>query len=360
MAFVSLPDALKRVGVDEAELKKLVQQKGLQVFMSGEGAQKGICFKEEDLAQLVTDLNLAPIIDEPMDLDLSSHSDDMDLSGDLPEEEGAIDIDLDDDLDLGADLDLEEEVVEESSPEENVELEDLDMDLDVDDLSAVDSASVTAVSEGDDLILSEEDDLSLEDGSSLDLDFDADESLSLDLEGGDETLAVEPAPMDSVFELDDTMIDESGDETLSFDDGDQTLSIGEDGDESMTLDFAGSDNLKLPDESFSLDDEDNTLNLENSGGADLDDESAAALALDDDEEVEDDEDVAFRPTTEIVDEDSVGVIFPFVGFLCFATVVFNGCVMFGLIQDLNLEGGISYGKNFFSFIRDLAEPVLPR
>ena len=120
----------------------------------------------------------------------------------------------------------------------------------------------------------------------------------------------------------------------------------------MTVDFDGSDNLKLPDESFSLDDDENTLNL-GSDGLSIDDESAANLSLDDDEDGGDDhEDVAFRPTTEIVDEDSVGIGYPLVGFVCFAVVVFNGCVMFGLIQDLSLKGGISYGKNFFSSIID--------
>jgi hypothetical protein len=379
MAFVSLADAMKRVGVEEAELKKMVQSKGIQVFMAGEGDQKGICFKEEDLASLSPSEEIVPEVvkaDDDLDLDLgvdevvpsedrlgsssSDHSDDEQLDLDLGGSEDSLDLDVGgmETLDLSA----------ASNEDDGLESEsDLDLDLSsdisddgaassVEDDVSLDEASAESP---DDLNLSlDSDELDLSDGESdvdLDLDMSSDESLDLGMDDASDSPGFEMDETLAIGDGDDTLgsDDFSGDETLSFDDGDQTLSIGDDGDENLTLDFDGSDNLQLPDESFSVDGDDNTLNL-GDGGVDLDDESGR-LSMDEEEEEEE----SFRPTTEIIDEDSVGIIFPLVAFACFAIVVFNGCVMFGLIQDLGLDGSISYGKNFFATIRDTTHSYLP-
>lgn len=322
MAYVSLKDALSRTGLPEADLKNLVKEQGVQVFMMGEGAERSICFEEADVAKLVSSLS-------PAEAPAAAATESLDL-----DVEGVESISLEDDV---SSEEPQAPVAEPASEG------DVDLALDLDDGAAPDE-SLSLDLDGDD-------DLGLDD-SELDLDLDGGDSMSesLGLEG-DETLAVEPISDDVSLDFeDDTLgddtLDAGGDETLSFDDGDQTLSIDSD-DDDLTLNYDEADNLKLADESFSIDGDSSVVD-----DLGLEDESGV-LAIDEDADEEEEE--AFRPTTEIVDEDNVNFFFPLLALLCFGVIVFNGCILFGLIQDIDLSGGISYGKNFFSGICEFAQ-----
>jgi hypothetical protein len=324
MAFTSLSDALAQLNLKEAELRKLVQEKGFQVFMSGQDdkGKKVICFKEEDIHVLAQELRLdggdSTIFDmtpkhslAPKDLEVEA------ASLELGDSMGGAEFDLSEDLEVSLD--------QEDAPE--------DMDL-------------GAVGSGMDIELeldgSEADMVLPSDSASIDLDLglDPDESLSLDLDSADSTLDVVPHAEEAQLDFDDTLAIDGG--GLSFDpEADETLSIGDD---DATLEFE-SEHLVLPNESFSLDEgetltEDDKLELEES----------ANLAIDEDESSVGGGGI--RPTTEIIDEDNVNVFFAIFAFLCFGVIIFNGCLLFGLVQDMDLNGGISYGQNFFASVRD--------
>ena len=53
-------------------------------------------------------------------------------------------------------------------------------------------------------------------------------------------------------------------------------------------------------------------------------------------------------STKIVDEDGLFVLWPLLIIFCFGVIVFAGVVSVGMIQDIQLDQGIAFGKGFFS------------
>jgi len=345
MAFKSLEEALSRLNMGEVALKELVQDQGVQVFMAANDAgKKSIFFKAEDLDRLeriVLGHEVSVVDDEPaavadssavemdlvdgenmdIDLDLGDGGPELDLGDGEPELDlGAKNSDLD--LGLGGDqvtLDLDSESI------------DLDLDLGSDGGLSGEGADL-------DLDLGSDGGLS---GEGADLDLGGDDARTLDLTVDD---AVD---VDLDLEVDETLDfgagSSSSEETLSFDlDADETLSIGSEN----NLE----EEIALPEESYSI--EGDTIGVEETLGLDGDSEVEASPEEKADEEGED------RPvvsTTEIVDEDPVMVWWPILAFVCFGVVVFNGCVIFGLIQDMDVAGGIAYGESFYDGLRDFAK-----
>ena len=337
MAFISLPDALAQLNMKESELRKLIQKKGFQVYMSGQDdkGKKVICFQEEDIRALAKEMGIG--------VDSAGESSLFDMNAGSSLRTEALNVEKpvfnieESSANLGA-----AEIADDKSPElENLDMDsssanldielsstpEPDMDIDLDGpLSAPgDSASLDL-------------DLDVSAADSLHLDFDDTIGNTLEEVATNNGKGAKKAPV-----LDNTIdIDPAGKDNLSFE-ADDTLSIG---DEDATLEFE-SEHLALPEESFSVEDGETLSGTK--GDLSLDDESLNGGSLAEEEGAEDG---AARPTTEIIDEDNVPVVFPVAAFFCFAIIIFNGCVLFGLVQDSNLEGGISYGQSFYASIRD--------
>ena len=336
MAFISLPDALAQLNLKESELRKLVQKKGFQVFMSGQDDQgkKVICFQDEDIHAIANEMGLGSKSggeSAVFDMSVAPVLKGEDLSLDLP----VLDIHDDVSIDLGDSGELGDSLPKESL--ETLEVGDIGIELEeapMDDLDI----------ELDGPVSSPSDSASLD----LDLDISAEDSLHLEFDdNASNNLNVVPqsaGKSDKKFAtLDDTLDIKSAGDDLSFE-ADETLSIEED----ATLAFE-SEPLALPEESFSLDDGET---LSGSGTELSLDDASANISLSDSGISED---AVSRSTTEIIDEDSIGIIFAIPALFCFIAVVFNGCILFGLVQDSNLNGGISYGQNFYASIVDFTK-----
>jgi len=371
MAYTSLSDVLARLDVSESELKNLVKERGIQVFMMGneKGGKKTICFSNEDVDKLVNDLKDEDSFALPVQNHLGethpSESLDLDVEDgpggtimiDAADENVEVDLSEDDDLmiDLGDDSNEKAEIsLDGDEPE--LELEEDELEISNDSPSAMaassDDADELEISDGDadELEISDSDaDLELfkdededepapveaaaepDEDSGLDL---GDDSLDLGLNDDELGLDFDEEDSDHKDLSDMELSDEGASETLSFDSNDETLSISGDDEDGETLDFDGSEDIDLPDDSFSMDDDD----------IDAEDEDSEMLDVSDDNE-----DTAYRqPSTKIVDEDGLFVLWPLLIIFCFGVIVFAGVVSAGMIQDIQLEQGIAFGKGFFS------------
>jgi hypothetical protein len=158
----------------------------------------------------------------------------------------------------------------------------------------------------------------------------------LDIDGSFEDDGAQTLSLDdnADFSTNDTLSIGDDNDTLSFDtDGAETLSLDSDD----TLGFEGSDNLSLPDESFSIDEDEDELGVD-----------------DDDDEVE-----SSRPTTEIIDEDEVNFVFPLLVLVSFGLIIFNGMIIFGMLQELGGDSSVATGENFYASIKDFVTSNFP-
>jgi hypothetical protein len=195
------------------------------------------------------------------------------------------------------------------------------------------------------LVVSPDESLDLDLGGDDELVDSPDESLDLDMDGSEPVDEFSSSPSES--SLEETLVMDSGDSfdsegaygsqdaTLSIE-GNDTLSFDEDGE---ALSFDRPDNISLPDDSFSIEEED----------------ASEALGLAQDQDVPD----VSRPTTEIVDEDEVGIVFPLMSVLTFGFIVFNGMILFGMTQELGNGPGVAVGKNIFVSVKDFVNSKFP-
>ena len=362
MSFISLPEALEKLNISEAELKQLVQENNVQVFMSGqdESGKKTICFKEDDFEKLSGAQNTP-------DFDLTDQSDDLGIEInegpttmlDLSEDDSS-----EKDIELFEDdnLDLDDEAAVADAGDDDVLIDDED-NLELND-------EATGADTGDDdLLIDDEDDLDLdlsEDDLDLDVDdiipedddisFDATEdTLALDNDAADATLSFDDDSDELLLDDADTLSldddDGGGVDTLSIDDDDgalDTLSIDDDLQTEETLSFDVANEISLPDESFSLDDDQDI---------DLDEDSAHELRLDDEDE-EESSASARIPMTKIVDEPSAGPIWPICALFSFIVLGFCGMVSIGLVYDMKMDRGITFAKSFYAEVNSVAKEYI--
>ena len=346
MAFVALPEALQRLGMSEIDLKALVRDEGIQVYRMDRDGQQVICFKENDFSALekVQSASAVAVLSDGQqgsDLIVEDDSIDLDVSEGLaPSPDESLD------LDLGASIDIVSEA-EEDAPQASFELGDEDLGGESFAPNVSPDESLDLELGGDDagVVASPDESLDLDLGGDDDLIVSPDESLDLDMGGSEPVDEFSSSPSES--SLEETLVMDSGDSfdsegaygsqdaTLSIE-GNDTLSFDEDGE---ALSFDRSDNISLPDDSFSIEQED----------------AGEALGLDQDQDTPD----VSRPTTEIVDEDEVGIFFPLMSVVTFGFIVFNGMILFGMTQELGNGPGVAVGKNIFVSVKDFVNSKFP-
>ncbi|MBF0196402.1 MAG: hypothetical protein HQL32_01765 [Planctomycetes bacterium] len=349
MSYISLAESLEELNISEAELKKIVQEKGFQVFMmaQGDSTEKTICFKREEIEQIST---------SPGDSDI------FDVSGEPVADLGEkVEIDLDDDDDKGAeesldlssdtDLDLDLDDLDGSAAlDEDLDLEITEDDLDLDGADDENTLTVDEPAEDDENTLTVES--SDDAGDALTIDENDADTLTLDSDN---------LNLDDDVNMDTLSLDEEGgaDETLSFDDdltldddmgAADTLTLSDDDDNNLdteeTLSFDVSDNIALPDDSFSLEGEESLTLAEDT------DPEESQLMIDDDDDVA--AAPARAPVTKIVEERSVGFLWPICGILCFVVLAFSASISMGLVYDMKLDRGIAFGKSFYTEVTQFA------
>lgn len=331
MAYTNLQDALKELNLSEAELKEKVAAVGIQVFKAKQDdGSESICFNEEDLLKLKdpsADEDLDLVLDDEVALELDEES-----SEKAPEESKTTENDLDFDVaDDDLDLDLDDDT--------DLDLSDDELDIDLSDDSTADEPDLDATLD----MSSADDDLDLDlddEKSSDDLDVDLD-----DLEVGDEE------DLDATLTLDESK-SLNADETLSISDddefGDETLSIDEDSDSEDTLSFdLSEDDISLPEESFSLE-EDDALSISD------DDDDLGGEGEESEMEI-----APQGPVTKIVDEPGIGFLWPMIGILCFAVIIFNGMVSFGLVQGQKSHESVVSKLSIYESIVDFVNKNIP-
>ena len=346
MAFVALPEALQRLGMSEIDLKTLVKEEGIQVYRTDRDGEQVICFKEDEfktLEEKQSPTAVAVLNDDKQDSDLILADDSIDLDNSL---DNATSPDESLDLDLGSSIEITSEP--DTPPENSFKLDD-DEDLGVTalepNLSPDESLDLDLGDDDADSAASPDESLDLELGDEDELSGSPDESLDLDMDDGDAVDEFDSPPPES--SLEETLIMDSGDSfdsedaygsqdaTLSIE-GNDTLSFDEDGE---ALPFDRADNISLPDESFSIEQED----------------AGEALGLMQDQDAPE----ASRPTTEIVDEDEVSVLFPLMSVITFGIIAFNGMILFGMTQELGDGPGVAVGKNIFVTVKDFVNTNFP-
>lgn len=346
MAFVALPEALHRLGMSEIDLKALVREEGIQVYRTDRDGQQVICFKEDEFKTLekVHSASAVSVLNEDQqgsDLIVEDDSIDLDVSEVLaPSPDESLD------LDLGASIEIVSEA-EEDTPQASFELgdEDIGGESFEPNVSPDESLDLELGGEDTGLVVSPDESLDLDLGGDDELVDSPDESLDLDMDGSEPVDEFSSSPSES--SLEETLVMDSGDSfdsegaygsqdaTLSIE-GNDTLSFDEDGE---ALSFDRPDNISLPDDSFSIEEED----------------ASEALGLAQDQDVPD----VSRPTTEIVDEDEVGIVFPLMSVLTFGFIVFNGMILFGMTQELGNGPGVAVGKNIFVSVKDFVNSKFP-
>lgn len=262
MSYISLTDALGKLEIEEARLRSLVEENGIQVYMSGQGEEEQICFKVEDFERLKS-------LHQPSGTTEEAATEE---DGTSAEESNEMELDIPDDPLFGES--------EDASPTDSSD--DLELDLDLDE----------------------------------DQEQSAEEQFAEGLEDGQE---------DSTMEVENLEVDENDELVLGDEIEDQptaTLSIDDSSD--ATLSFGSSDDIALPDESFSLD-EDESLSLTSSlsvGDSDVgldgeDDDMEVSSASGPVTKIVDEPNINFIwPLLSIV---SFGIII-FSGFVCFGLI----------------------------------------
>lgn len=129
MSFISIDDAIKKLNIEQGELKDHVKKLKIQVFMAGldDSGKKRICIKDEDLNRIQESIEAgADEADDEFEIDLGDEVYENQAPPAASQDDDQLDLDDDDDLDLGDD-EAEDDLTL-NDEDENEETLQLDMD----------------------------------------------------------------------------------------------------------------------------------------------------------------------------------------------------------------------------------------